>query len=93
MQLEHCNIFQGFISCVSDVILFCILMMRHERISSFQGSCVGVCDSVVSVTNRLWAGQPRSCCLILVTSGLAVGPPSNLFSATGGGGCKVVFLQ
>jgi len=39
----------------------------------FSGFLFGVCDSTVSVMNRLWAGQPRSCGLILVTSRLAVG--------------------
>jgi hypothetical protein len=39
----------------------------------FSGFLYWVCDSIVSVMNRLSAGLPRSCGLILVTSRLAVG--------------------
>jgi hypothetical protein len=40
---------------------------------SFSEFLCGICGSIVSVVTRLWAGQPRTCGLILVTNRLAVG--------------------
>jgi len=48
-------------------------------------------NCVVSVMNKLWAGQPRSCGLILVTNRLALGSSQHSIHWEWGG--KVVFMR
>jgi hypothetical protein len=50
----------------------------------FSGLLCWVCDSIVSVMNRLSAGLPRSCGLILVTSRLAGVHPASYSVGMGG---------